>query len=247
MGQIGRGPHRGEWVYADPTRNPDDATGRILGYILELPHRQLFTLDGTYLMDDGAYDDIRPPDKGGFIDLITTALDIEWSTDEAVVQRAVSERRHREVALTDPAQESLSAEGWREGDVDEIDDAEFSLESAQLTAGRFVIHRRLDWRQSLALMDPDVPHGWRWTREVRHRYRGQIRDVRTPVCLTIDGATEFGVDDEAGTGVLILESIERRPEGITIVGVIPCQIHIRAPAPRLRILIGAPHLPADDE
>jgi len=87
VGRIGRGTAQGEWVLAEPYWDSVVGNGPAIGYALDLPHRQLFDLDGNYLLDDGCYDSFRPSGEGGFIDLLTTALDIEWSTDEAVVSR----------------------------------------------------------------------------------------------------------------------------------------------------------------
>lgn len=76
----------------DPVWTEHVGIGPMIGYTLGLPRRQLFDEDGNHLLDDGVYDDIRPLGEGGFIDLLTTALDVEWSIDPADVTRAWSRR-----------------------------------------------------------------------------------------------------------------------------------------------------------
>jgi hypothetical protein len=92
VGRIGKGPLHGEYVRVDPLRERSEGSGPIVGYVLDLPEGHLFDADGVHLMDDGVIDDIRPPGEGGFIDLLTAALDIEWFTDPAVVTREWSRR-----------------------------------------------------------------------------------------------------------------------------------------------------------
>lgn len=93
VGHIGKGSAQGEYVLIDPVWERRVGSRPIVGYVLELPHRQLFDADGNHLLDDGTYDDVRPVGEGGFIDLLTTALDVAWSVDAAVVNRARSRRR----------------------------------------------------------------------------------------------------------------------------------------------------------
>ncbi|WP_286794206.1 hypothetical protein [Microbacterium sp. UBA3394] len=93
-GRIGKGSAEGEYVLVDPVREEGTGSGPVIGYFLELPHRQLFDTAGEYLLDDGVYDDIRPAGEGGFIDLLTSALDVEWSVDAVTVNREWS--RHRQ-------------------------------------------------------------------------------------------------------------------------------------------------------
>ncbi|WP_345800405.1 hypothetical protein AAIB33_13120 [Microbacterium sp. AZCO] len=92
VGEIGKGPAQGDYVLVDPVWERRAGSGPIVGYVLELPHRQLFDTDGNHLLDDGAYDDVRPAGEGGFIDLLTTALDVEWTVDAAAVNHAWSRR-----------------------------------------------------------------------------------------------------------------------------------------------------------
>ena len=75
-GRIGKGSAEGEYVLVEPVREEGARSEPIVGYFLELPRRQLFDTAGDHLLDDGAYDDIRPAGDGGFIDLLTTALDV---------------------------------------------------------------------------------------------------------------------------------------------------------------------------
>lgn len=82
VGRIGRGPDEGEWVLVDPVW--DSSTGGVEAYELELP-RDLYDTDGHHVMDDGCVDVPRPVGVGGLIDYLTTALDVEWSTDAALV------------------------------------------------------------------------------------------------------------------------------------------------------------------
>lgn len=96
VGRIGRGAERGEWVLAEPYWDAVVGDGPAAGYSLELPRRQLFDLDGNHLLDDGCYDDFRASGEGGFIDLLTTALGVEWSTDEAVVASVRAGRRTKQ-------------------------------------------------------------------------------------------------------------------------------------------------------
>ncbi|MFE7844589.1 hypothetical protein ACFUTX_05255 [Microbacterium sp. NPDC057407] len=93
VGRIGKGPAQGEYVLVDPVWEQQAGRGPIVGYTLELPRRQLFDADGNHVLDDGAYDDIRPQGEGGFVDLLTTSLDVEWSVDVAVVNQEWSNRR----------------------------------------------------------------------------------------------------------------------------------------------------------
>ena len=92
-GRIGQGPAKGECVLVYPVWEQQAGRGSIVGYTLELPRRQLFDADGNHLLDDGAYDDIPPQGEGGFVDLLTTSLYVEWSVDVAVVHREWSHRR----------------------------------------------------------------------------------------------------------------------------------------------------------
>jgi hypothetical protein len=93
VGQIGQGSARGEYVLVDPVWESHAGNGRVIGYFLELPREELVDADGTHLLDDGSYDDIRPAGEGGFIDLLTTTLDVGWSVDAAVVNREWSLRK----------------------------------------------------------------------------------------------------------------------------------------------------------
>lgn len=70
VGRIGKGPAQGEYVLVDPVWEEHAGSGPIVGYTLELPRQQLFDADGNHLLDDGAYDNIRRANGGGFIDLL---------------------------------------------------------------------------------------------------------------------------------------------------------------------------------
>lgn len=93
VGRIGTGPEKGEYILVDPVWEQQVGNGPIVGYTLLLPREQLSDADGNYLLDDGASDDIRPAGEGGFVDLLTTALDVEWSVDAAAVDREWSRRK----------------------------------------------------------------------------------------------------------------------------------------------------------
>ena len=93
VGRIDKGPAQGEYILVEPVWEERAGSGLIVGYTLELPRQQLFDADSNHLLDDGAYDSIRRASEGGFIDLVTTALDIEWFADPDVVNREWSRRK----------------------------------------------------------------------------------------------------------------------------------------------------------
>jgi hypothetical protein len=90
VGQIGRGPDTGGWVIVDPIWDP--TTGILTTYVLELP-RDLFDDDGEHLLDDPCVDAPRADGEGGLIDYLTTALDVEWSLDPAVIEATRARKR----------------------------------------------------------------------------------------------------------------------------------------------------------
>jgi hypothetical protein len=89
-GKIGRGRDQGKWVRATPIRDP--VSGALTNYVLELP-RDLYDGNGDHIMDDPCVDGPRPKGQGGLIDYLTTALDVAWSTDGAVVSETWKQER----------------------------------------------------------------------------------------------------------------------------------------------------------
>lgn len=85
VGRIALGPNAGQWVIAETYRDP--GTGKIDFYSLYLPDDDLYNADGSFVMSDGVIDSPRQPGVGGLIDELTTALDVEWHTDPAIVER----------------------------------------------------------------------------------------------------------------------------------------------------------------
>lgn len=90
VGQIGRGPDQGEWVFVTPLQDP--TSGALTEYVLELP-RDLYDANSDLIMDDPCVDGPRPDGEGGLIDYLTTALDVEWSTDAIVVAETWTRER----------------------------------------------------------------------------------------------------------------------------------------------------------
>lgn len=78
-GQIGIGHLAGEFVLAELF---DDGTT----YVLHLPEENVFSENGTHIMDDGVSGEMAFA-TGGMIDLLTTDLNITWFIDKAIVER----------------------------------------------------------------------------------------------------------------------------------------------------------------
>lgn len=78
-GQIGIGHLAGEFVLAELF---DDRTS----YVLHLPEENVFSENGTHIMDDGVSGEIAFG-VGGMIDLLTVDLSITWFVDQVIVDR----------------------------------------------------------------------------------------------------------------------------------------------------------------
>ncbi|HWH96822.1 MAG TPA: hypothetical protein VNS80_00505, partial [Pseudolysinimonas sp.] len=51
------------------------------GFVLWLPVERLESPERDFWLDSDTIDGPRTEDEGGIIDLLTTALDVKWSTD----------------------------------------------------------------------------------------------------------------------------------------------------------------------
>jgi hypothetical protein len=102
-------------------------------------------------------------------------------------------------------------------DVGDFDDVIFDLDTA----------RRLD---------PDVPHDRRWRRRMKESLGKSVRQLRTPVEIVVAPAFGCRIQDHAGTGSLILESVRVGADGtgIDLVGVIPCEVNIETVVEEVR-------------
>ena len=79
VGQIDTGHLAGEFVLAELF---DDRTT----YALHLPEENVFSEDGTHIMDDGVTGEMALG-VGGIIDELTRDLNITWFVDQEVVDR----------------------------------------------------------------------------------------------------------------------------------------------------------------
>ena len=93
VGRIGRGEFAGHWVYVDPYWEGAVGEGLPVGYALELPAGRLRDVDGRPLLDDGTYDSFRSAGQGGFIDMLTTALEVVWFTDPETIADVMATMR----------------------------------------------------------------------------------------------------------------------------------------------------------
>lgn len=85
-GVIRSGPHAGSLVMAAVDVPQDDD---VLTYRLYLPAEEMTDASGDrYLMDTLLEDDLTNDVEGGMIDLLTSALDVQWSTDPNQFDRA---------------------------------------------------------------------------------------------------------------------------------------------------------------
>ena len=82
VGIIGKGPHRGERIFAE---REVDRRGNYQSYCLELPAECLRDADGRALAYYGNWDLRVPGLEAGMIDDLTQALDVEWSTKSSDV------------------------------------------------------------------------------------------------------------------------------------------------------------------
>ena len=82
VGQIGTGHLAGEFVLAELF---DDRTL----YTLHLPEHNVFSEDGTHIMDDGVTGEMALG-AGGLIDELTRDLNITWFVDQEVIDRVTS-------------------------------------------------------------------------------------------------------------------------------------------------------------
>lgn len=93
-GRIGAGPDIGKYVLAELVelegkRRFRRAVPRTL-YVLWLPTDPMTESDGkTRLMDATVVDGERPSGSGGLIDLLTSHLRVDWSSDDAEFERAL--------------------------------------------------------------------------------------------------------------------------------------------------------------
>lgn len=114
-----------------------------------------------------------------------------------------------------------------EVDFNELDDAEFDLDTATILNGQFLLNGRLDWRQSVGLL-VSGKSGASYSRASLRRELGRARKlIYTPLSLVIDEAVSYEVVDKAGTGALILESYSVGGGYVRLVGVIPCEVDVR--------------------
>ncbi|PCN48130.1 hypothetical protein Csp2054_08200 [Curtobacterium sp. 'Ferrero'] len=98
VGIVGAGPRSGEYLYVFPYLNRG---GRADAWDIEtVDCGDLFDLDGNLLLEHETVD-FPKPHAGSFIDEITDALDVEWTTDPAVVARVLRESFPRLAAAGD--------------------------------------------------------------------------------------------------------------------------------------------------
>jgi hypothetical protein len=89
----------------------------------------------------------------------------------------------------------------------DLDDATFDIAYARIVDGGVTLQ---------GFVEEPVP-GWGF--------------ARLPVSLHVPGALELDVNDEAGTGTLVLESIALELTGVLLEGVIPCRVKIATSGP----------------
>lgn len=112
-------------------------------------------------------------------------------------------------------------------DFNELDDAEFDLDTATIRNGQFLLDGRIDWRQSVSLL-VSAESGANYSRASLRRELGRARKlIYTPLSLVIKEAVSYEVVDKAGTGALILESYSVSDGHVRLVGVVPCEVYVR--------------------
>lgn len=111
-------------------------------------------------------------------------------------------------------------------DFDQIDDPRFDLVSAEIVGGDFVLEGVVELHDERVMYDRrPVMNGPKPARRSKERWASP-RSAQHRVYLVIPKALGFDIADDAGTGVLILESIETRPDHVVLTGVIPCTVRV---------------------
>ncbi|MHC9046104.1 hypothetical protein ACYX8G_16085 [Microbacterium saperdae] len=106
--------------------------------------------------------------------------------------------------------------------LNEIDDPVFDLTQLAFQDGMFSLAGFVDLSEGRLLSGRRVVG----TRENENR----IGWIRHRLLFRAAGVESFEVDDKAGLGEIILDSIEARPGAIVLTGVIPCRIELRTAA-----------------
>lgn len=102
--------------------------------------------------------------------------------------------------------------------MDEIDDPVFDLTHVAFERGLFSLEGYVDLSRGKLLSGRRIaalPEGAKKPAWVRHR-----------LLFRASGVTSFEIEDEAGLGELILESIVAQPGIILLTGVVPCTIKL---------------------
>lgn len=111
----------------------------------------------------------------------------------------------------------------RKASIDEIDEPVLQLGTARLDGQTF----RMDGYVNL--------QGGRLLYEKPRRHSSSVRPsagwAAFTLAMQIDYAVEYEIDDVAGVGVLIVESIEVEPDRIVLHGTVPCTVLVRTSTP----------------
>lgn len=124
-----------------------------------------------------------------------------------------------------------------EVDFDQIDDPVFDTGSARVQGRTFILDGVVSLQGGRVMSDrrPKTAMSW-FARLAWREHRVEAR---------IENVINFRVDDEAGTGQLILEHIEHRDYEMLLSGVIPCLIRVALDSPsRLQLFVDEKPLPS---
>ena len=129
--------------------------------------------------------------------------------------------------------------------LEEVDDVEFDLAVAKVVEGTFFLPGKLDWIQSVPLLDGGEEDEKRRRRLLRRTLGRQRKKLFTPVEIIVPNAVDFAVQDGTGTGVLVLGEVLEEESCLRLLGVIPCEVLVTTVGrPRFELWVGKPDLSA---
>lgn len=117
------------------------------------------------------------------------------------------------------------SDGGHKVTFDDLDDPELRLATARIAGGCFVVDGWLDGRQALGLAAPGMDRRSA-PRALSREHGAFARDVAAPLRLVIPAALTFEISDRAMIGVTVPERFDAFPGGVTIVGMMECDVTV---------------------